>query len=350
MNNKPKKKQRKKWQRVLRKLITLVIILAVLGVGGWIGYDSLKSEYTTTYDAYTASIGSISNSLSFSGSLQLVNSQTCTATANTTVRTVYVSEGDTVKKGDKLMRLANGDSFEADFDGVVNQVYVEKDDDVTAGTQLLQVADFTHQKVSVRVDEYDISEVQVGMSCVVTATAVSKSYPSSIASINYISASNGNVAYYTTTCYVDVDEGVYPGMQVTITIPQEEANDVVVLKEDALSFDADNNAYVYVKNESGEMETKTVEVGVSNGNYVEIKSGLESGDTVYAAAKTKTTSGLASLLSGTFGSTQVNQPTGGGSWGGGSRGGSSDGSGFTMPSGGGSGGGSMPSGGGFPGN
>ena len=155
-----------------------------------------------------------------------------------------------MKKGDKLMRLADGESFTADFDGTVNQVYVEKDDDVTAGTQLVQVADFTHMKVSVRVDEYDIGEVSVGQACTVTCTSTEKQYDSSISSINYISASMGNVAYYTTTAYVDVnaDDGVYPGMQVTISITQSEALDVVVLKEDALTFDRQNNAYVLVKN------------------------------------------------------------------------------------------------------
>ena len=39
------------------------------------------------------------------------------------------------------------------------------------------------------------------------------------------------MAYYTATANVEVSEGVYPGMQVTVTIPQEEASDVVVLRK-----------------------------------------------------------------------------------------------------------------------
>ena len=324
MNEQPKKKKAgKRWKRVLRRIIVTVLILAILGLGGWYAVDKLRAEYTVTYDTYTATIGSISNALSFSGSMALVNSKTYSASADTTVRTIYVSEGDTVTKGAKLMRLANGETLTADFDGKVNQVYVSADDEVTSGTSLIQIADFTHMKVSMRVDEYDIADVSVGSACTVTATATEKTFDSTIASINYISSATGNVAYYTAVAYVDVNEdGIYPGMQVTVSIPKEAAENVVILKEDALSFTAFNSAYVYMKDDNGEMTTVDVEVGVSNGKYVEIKSGLSDGDTVYAVAETTTsTSGVASMLSSLFGGNQFTPTMGGGDFNPGSMGG-----------------------------
>lgn len=312
MNDKPKKKPKKRWRVVVRRMIVTVLALVILAGAGWYGVDMLKREYTVTYDAYTATVGSISNALSFSGSLQLVNSKTYAAAAQATVRTVYVAEGDTVEKGDKLLRLSNGETMTADFDGRVNQVYVAVGDEVDMNTSLVQLADFTHMKVSLRVDEYDIADVAVGDACTVTATATEKRFQSSIASINYISASGGNVAYYTATAYVDVDAGVYPGMQVTVSIPQEEAQNVVILKEDALSFSGTNSAFVYMQDDAGEMLEVPVEVGVSNGNYVEIKSGVRDGDTVYVVAETtQSQSGLSSLMSGLFGGTQMNMPSGG---------------------------------------
>jgi multidrug efflux pump subunit AcrA (membrane-fusion protein) len=315
MNEQPKKKKAgKRWKRVLRRIIITLLILAILGLGGWYAVDRLRAEYTVTYDTYTATIGSISNTLSFSGSLALVDSKTYSASSDTTVRTVYVAEGDTVTKGAKLMRLADGTTLTADFDGKVNQVYVAADDEVSSGTSLVQIADFSHMKVSMRVDEYDIADVSVGTACTVTATATEKTFESTISSINYISASSGNVAYYTAVAYVDVNEdGIYPGMQVTVSIPKEAAENVVILKEDALSFTASNSAYVYMKGEDGEMTTVDVEVGVSNGKYVEIKSGVSDGDTVYAVAETTTTtSGLSSMLSGLFGGSQFTPQMGGG--------------------------------------
>ena len=125
-----------------------------------------------------------------------------------------------------------------------------------------------------------------------------------------------NVAYYTTTVDVDTSEteNIWPGMQATVTITMDEAQDVTVLKMDALSTARDNTAYVYKENENGEMEEVKVTVGVSNGNYVEIKDGVTSGETVYKIAeKEEEATGLAALFSGLFTNRQVNRPGSGSS-------------------------------------
>lgn len=315
------KKKKKKW---LRRLIWL-IILVLLGCGIYfIGLPMLKASVTVTYDTYTATTGSISNSLSFSGSFALKNSEILYSSSEATVRTIYVAAGDDVKEGDKIMRLSNGDIFKASFDGRINTLDVSEGDTVAANTQLAQVVDFNTLSVSIRVDEYDISEVYVGQACTVTSTSQEKSFETTISSINYVSGSSGNVAYYTATADVTVDEGIYPGMQASVTIPQESVENVVILKMDALSFDFNNQAYVWMQDENGELYQVEVEVGVDNGNYVEIKSGLTDGDTVYVEAEqTTAASGLSSLLSG-LGGNQFNPEMGGGMSGGNMGGGNFD--------------------------
>ena len=294
---------RQKKKRRLRRWIILILVLALIGAGVWqIGLPMLKASITTTYDEYTATIGSISNALSFSGSFALKDSETLTAGQAATVRTIYVEEGQQVSKGDRLMRLSSGETLKAGFDGTVNVIGVSEGDEVTAQTQLMQYADFAHMQVSIRVDEYDISDVYVGQACKVTVTALEKSFDTTIGQINYVSQSAGSVAYYTATADVTVDEGV----QVTVTIPQQEANDVVVLKMDALSFDAANSAYVYQMDDAGELYEVPVTVGVNNGNYVEITSGLADGDVVYVESQEEAEAGgLFSLLGG-MRMTQIN--------------------------------------------
>ena len=334
----PKSKKRKKR---LRRIIVLLLLLALIGFIAWRVYEGLKSEYTVVYDAYVASTGTISNALSFSGTMTLIDSKTYTYTVengNATVRGVYAEVGDRVTKNERLIRLSDGTSITADFDGRVNLMEVKKDDEVYYGDTLAQIADFEHMKVTMRIDEYDITDVAVGQDCVITVTATGDTVNSTIAAINFISTASFNVAYFSATAYVDVPEGIsmYPGMQVTVTIPKEEAKDVVILKNDALTFDRQNNAFVYKQKEDGTFEQVAVEVGVTNGNYVEIKSGVADGETVYVEGKKEEASG--GLFSGMFGA-QVNQPqqNRGGNWGGGNRSGNGN-----MPGG-------MPSGGGMPG-
>ena len=63
--------------------------------------------------------------------------------------------------------------------------------------------------------------------------------------------------------------------QATVIIPLEEAQNVTVMKMEGLSTARDNTAYVYKEDENGEMVESPVTVGVSNGNYVEIKDGID---------------------------------------------------------------------------
>ena len=310
-----KKKRKGRKKKIVKRIIWTLILLLIIGVALWSVYSKLRADYKITYDPYTATTGSISNSLSFTGSMQLINSATYTATEETKVREVYVAVGDKVKDGAKLMRLSDGTSIEAEFDGTVSAVNVAKGDEVKAEDSLITVADFDHMKVSVRVGESNISSVSVGQDCKVTVSSAGASFDAKIDEINYAEYTGNNVAYYTATVYVDTSatENIWPGMQATVTVTLDEATDVTMLKNEALSTARDITAFVYKENANGEMEQVEVTVGVSNGNYVEIKSGVTSGETVYKIAeKEEQASGLAGLFSGLFGNTQVNRPGSGG--------------------------------------
>lgn len=302
-NQKIKKKKR---ARRVKKLIGWLVFLAMLAGAFYLFVlPDLNASATTTYDSYTATRGSISNSMSFSGTISVVNSETMTSESAATVRKIYVSEGESVSQGDKLLRLSDGEVFKADFDGEVNEISVEEGDEISANASLIQIVDFSNLQVSIRVDEYSVIDLYVGEACNVAVTALDQTFDSTISHINRISSGGNSTAYYTVTAEFSGTENVLPGMQVTVTIPEDEADDVIILNRDALSFTGDNSAYVFMQNEDGDMEQVQVEVGVDNDNYVEIKSGLSEGDTVYVAVETSTSSssGLASLFSSLTGST-----------------------------------------------
>lgn len=277
------KKKRKRWQRRLIKFLVLVIVLGLLA-GSFVLFvlPGLAAGATTTYNSYTASIGTISNSMSFSGSISVKNNETLVSESNATVRQIYVEEEQNVVSGDKLVRLSNGETVKANFDGRVNEIFVAADDSVAMNTSLIQIVDFNNMKVTFRVDEYSISNVYVGQDCTVSVTALDVSFDSKVTHINRISASTGSTAYYTVTAELTVTDDVLPGMQVTVTIKQEEAVDAVILNKNALSFTMNNSAYVLMYDDADELQTVEVEIGVDNDNYVEVTSGLSEGDVVYA--------------------------------------------------------------------
>lgn len=269
-------------------MVVWLVVLAILGaVGYWIVWPKIKAGATTTYDKYTARTGTITNALTFSGSVSVKNNETHTAESEATVRQIFVREEQHVKKDDRLMRLSDGTNLKASFDGQVNAIFVEVGDKVSMGESLIQIVDFNNMTVSLRVDEYDISSVQVGQECNVTVKALNETFPSSISHINRVSSSMGNTAYYSVTAELSVSEKVLPGMQATVSIPQEEALNSVILRHDALSFAGNNSAYVLMYDENKVLQQVPVEIGIQNDSYVEIKSGLKEGDEVYKIAKTQ---------------------------------------------------------------
>ena len=301
------KKKKKRLRRLKRLLIWLVLLALALLAFRFILLPKLEAGATITYNSYAARIGTISNSLSFSGSIAVQNDETITADAAATVRQIYVAEGDKVTRGQRLMRLSTGDTLKASFDGEVNKISVQVGDEVSGNASLIQIVDFENMQVSMRVDEYSISDLQVGQDCRITVTALGKTFESKISHINRISSSGGNTAYYTVTAELQVTSNVLPGMAATVTIPQEEAIDTVVLNKSALSFARDNSAYVLMYDDQQVLQQVPVTVGLDNDNYVEITSGLKAGDVVYAVVDTKAQSGglLNSLFSG-FGEGQNN--------------------------------------------
>ena len=93
-------------------------------------------------------------------------------------------------------------------------------------------------------------------------------------------ASDGS---YTAVVTLDKVEGMLPGMTAGVDIRIEGVDDALLIPAEAL-HQSSSGYYVYTgyDEDSGEFSGRTdVVPGLSNSSYVEIKSGLEEGDTVY---------------------------------------------------------------------
>lgn len=327
-------RRKKKRRRLLRKLAVRLAILGVLVFLGVLTWNKLRADYRVEYNAATATVGSITNALSYSGNLQLIDSKTYTAAADGKVREVYVERNQKVTAGTKLMRVG-ATVYTADFDGTVDAVSVAAGDEVGAGDTLLKLVDYDHMRVNIRISAANIHEVEEGTDCRVTVSWAGAAVNAKIGVIDFSTYSGNNTVYYSSTVDVDLTgvEGVKPGMIATVTVTKEEAADAVILKADAISTAPDNTAFVYKQQADGSMAASPVTLGVSNGSYTEIREGVAAGETVYViAAKDESQSGWASVLSSMFGSQQVNRPVTPGSWnrnsggwGGGNSGGSGGG-------------------------
>lgn len=277
----------RKQRHILRKLIFALLLIALAGLAVVYLAPLMSTTEVETYTDYTVQRGSIATDKSFSASIDVLFSETHQNTSKAmSIRELYVEAGQDVKKGDKLMLLDNGEVLKAGLDGVVTELRFDTTDWLWNNVQLIQICDLTNLQVSLSVDEYDVRNVAAGQKCIVTIVPLGLDFEAEITHVNRVSASSGQVARYTATARLTVPSVVLPGMTASVTIPSETAEDVLLLDMSALSFDEEKQPYVLRKNEDGYIRTP-VTTGLSDGMRVEILSGLNEGDTVWAVSGTK---------------------------------------------------------------
>ena len=172
------------------------------------------------------------------------------------------------------------------------------------------------------VDELDISSIAVGQTVSVVADAVEDTvYTGVVTKVSVAGTSTGSATTYPVTIRIDDTDGLLPGMSVDATIELESAQDVLAIPASALnrgdtvlatvdSPSAVNAQDVQAPAEesagdqfegadapAGDMETQYVSVqvttGVSDGDYIEITSGLQEGDVVaYIPTSSSSDSGM----------------------------------------------------------
>lgn len=243
--------------------------------------------------------------------------KTVTAMSSGKVASLHVKEGDAVAKDDVIITLTN-DSLESaaanSSDGVRNSEIALQDlydkledytitspiagtiitksykagDTMESGKALCVIYDLSYLIINLNVDELDISDVSVGQRVVVTAEALGdKEYEGYVTNININGKSENGVTTYPVEIRIDETEGLLPGMNVEAQIMIAERSNVMSIPASAIV----RGDRVLVQTDAGEAPAPedgvpegftyiTVEAGISDGNYIEILSGLSVGDVI----------------------------------------------------------------------
>ena len=266
-----KKKSRLKW-------VVLLVIVAVIGL--WF-LGLRRTSESVAYTQMTAQQGDLTTYYNFDGTVHAKRIQTVTAQAEDTVKTVYVNQNDPVKKGDRLYRTQNGTTVEAQIDGEVTGLYISEGDVITAGEKTAEIIDLDDLQVQLSVDEYDVAAMTPGNAVEVYVPARGLTFSGTVTALDKNGTASGDLSYY--TAYVDLTQAqdIYPGMQVSAKILKAQAVGAVLLRADAIQFDAQNQPYVIMSaGEEGETKAVPIVVGMSDGVNCEILEGVIPGDTV----------------------------------------------------------------------
>lgn len=269
---------------------TIIIILAILVVAVVGIFLLTQGGNQVAYSQEIASTGTLATYYNFSGKIDVDISATITAPADATVKEIYVKTGDAVQKDTRLARLSDGTILKSDIAGEVTSLDAHVDKNVSAGETLMEIMNLDSMKVTFKVDEYDISAIQMGKEAEVTLDGSGYTFTGAITYLDKKANEESDLSYYNATIALDgitLPENTLPGMQVNVRILNSIAENAVLLKMDALSFTETNQAYVLMQGSGNTPAQVQVEVGINDGTYVEIVSGLRGGDTVlYVPAMT----------------------------------------------------------------
>lgn len=177
-------------------------------------------------------------------------------------------------------RLANA-IIKSPCDGIVTAVNVVVGQSVASSTVVVEITDPSVIEVSAVLDEIDVPQVEIGQKAVITLNSLSDlELDGVVSSISSTSKSQSGVVTYTVTIRVTPPEDVQlrEGMSATADIIVEEANNVLIVPAQSV-LSSGNVSYVEVM-VNGVIEQQQVSLGMSDGSYYEVKSGLIAGDQV----------------------------------------------------------------------
>lgn len=180
----------------------------------------------------------------------------------------------------ELLSIQRNQALVAPISG---SIYSVADLDAESEEEILDIVKISPDKqmeVSITVDESDILSLELNQKADVTVSSVGEEILEGVVTEIDKTYTSG---YYTALVTLDKVQGMIPGMTASVDIRIEGVEDAILIPADAL-HQTGSGYFVYT---SYDEETKQyggrvdVVPGLGNSNFVEIKSGLNTGDVVY---------------------------------------------------------------------
>ena len=265
----------------------------------------LVTDNGTTYDD-TVTVQDSEGASVGTGKLYIHSALRVTGFAGT-ISAVSVSENQKVSDSTKLFTLKDTD-YSANYNSLLRQraqleetllelLTIQRDGAVlaasdgsvysvdynseSAATSVATLSTGSKMSVTISVDESDILSLELGQTVTVTVSSVSEdALYGTLTEINRTSASSGS---YSAVVELEKVEGMLAGMTASISVRIQGVENALLIPIEALHKTSDG-AYVYTSYDEEYQEyggRVDVVTGIENSTYVEIKSGLKEGDTVY---------------------------------------------------------------------
>lgn len=268
----------KKKSKIKKRILTLIALALLISLSVFVLITKPRSN---NYESVEAKKGDINTYFSFSGNVEAKNRQNVMSEKVMQLSDIKVKEGEKVKEGDVLFTTTTDDEITAEINGEISKLEIEENEQVMAGIPLLEIVDYDNLKITVKVDEYSISNLKAGKKASVFINAIDKEITGTVKSISKEGQVVNGVTYFTADIDLKKDKSIKVGMSAEIKFPSDTATDVVTLPMSVIQFDESNLPYVYLKDEKDNLIKTSIKTGINDGTIVEISSGIKNGDLIF---------------------------------------------------------------------
>lgn len=164
----------------------------------------------------------------------------------------------------------------------------DSSDEATADTShFMVVSDADKVEVVVPVSEIDLSKVEIGQTVEVEFEAFEDQiFTGKVVKIDALPMID-NSGIVTFNARAELDSGVdkiKSGMTCSVSFIMRQEKDVLVIPNKAVSM-IDGKQIVKIKDKEGNIKTKNIKTGLTDGKYVEVTKGLNVGETIIIEEK-----------------------------------------------------------------
>ncbi len=165
------------------------------------------------------------------------------------------------------------------INGVLTNVNVNEGDWVNPGMLMATVAKINKMLIKFYVSETEVQDFQLGSPVIIYSEFNPDKKVKGIITEIAKSASSDSRTFQIKAEFTNTKDNFYkPGMFVKVNAVLETLNDVVVVPNESIVH-ADQEEYVYII-KNNKANKKDIKTGISNGDFTEVKNGINVGDTL----------------------------------------------------------------------
>jgi RND family efflux transporter MFP subunit len=165
--------------------------------------------------------------------------------------------------------------------GTVTTVLTTPGAAVDPSTPLVRVQDLGNLVVTLDLSEFDVGRTRIGAPARISADALGgRQFDGHVLDVASTGTDTGGVVNFPVTIALDAGSPLRPGMSVSARIVVASRHGVVRVPLAAVA-DRDAEPNVMVRDRTGALRRRPVDVGLAGGQSVEVRSGLKPGERVF---------------------------------------------------------------------